>query len=80
MVEELSSVDVKVYTYKFLWKITKITVLSGFLMKKKPTVKALFLICTRDMNEPLPNPNCGGGVGLFVHSMFNRPGVGGAVL
>ena len=27
--------------------------------------------CTRDMNEPLPNPNCGGGVGLFVHSKFS---------
>ena len=27
--------------------------------------------CTRDMNAPLPNPNCGGGVGLFVHSKFS---------
>ena len=27
--------------------------------------------CTRDMNEPLPNPNCGGGVGLFVHNKFS---------
>ena len=27
--------------------------------------------CTRDMNQPIPNPNCGGGVGLFVHSKFS---------
>ena len=27
--------------------------------------------CTRDMNEPLPNPNCGGGVGLFIHNKFS---------
>ena len=27
--------------------------------------------CTRDMNKPLPNPNCGGGVGLFVHNKFS---------
>ena len=26
--------------------------------------------CTRDMNQPLPNPNCGGGVGLFIDSKF----------
>ena len=27
--------------------------------------------CTRDMSEPLPNPNCGGGVGLFIDSKFS---------
>jgi hypothetical protein len=27
--------------------------------------------CTRDMNLPLPNPNCGGGVGLFIHNKFS---------
>ena len=26
--------------------------------------------CCRDMNKPLPNPNCGGGVGLFIHNKF----------
>ena len=26
--------------------------------------------CTRDMNEPMPNPHCGGGVGLFIDSKF----------
>ena len=23
--------------------------------------------CTQDMNQPIPNPNCGGGVGMFIH-------------
>ena len=27
--------------------------------------------CTRDMNRPMPNPNCGGGVGLFIDSKFS---------
>ena len=27
--------------------------------------------CTRDMNEPAPNPNCGGGVGFFIQSKFS---------
>ena len=27
--------------------------------------------CTRDMNKPMPNPNCGGGVGLFIDSKFS---------
>ena len=27
--------------------------------------------CTRDMNQPIPNPNCGGGVGMFIHSKFS---------
>ena len=26
---------------------------------------------TRDMNEPMPNPHCGGGVGLFIDSKFS---------
>ena len=26
---------------------------------------------TRDMNQPLPNPNCGGVVGLFIDSKFD---------
>ena len=26
--------------------------------------------CSRDMNKPLPNPNCGGGVGLFIDSQL----------
>ena len=27
--------------------------------------------CTRDMNQPIPNPNCGGGVGMFIHNKFS---------
>ena len=27
--------------------------------------------CTRDMNDPTPNPNCGGGVGFFIHNKFS---------
>ena len=27
--------------------------------------------CTRDMNQPIPNPNCGGGVGMFIHCKFS---------
>ena len=27
--------------------------------------------CTRDMNQHLPNPNCGGGVGFFIDSNFS---------
>ena len=27
--------------------------------------------CTRDMDKPMPNPNCGGGVGLFIDSKFS---------
>ena len=27
--------------------------------------------CTRDMNNLTPNPNCGGGVGMFIHNKFS---------
>ena len=27
--------------------------------------------CTRDMNQPIPSPNCGGGVGMFIHNKFS---------
>ena len=26
--------------------------------------------CTRDMNTPIRNPNCGGGVGIYIHNQF----------